>query len=167
MLTKRMEKRLEDKYAKMQQLLLNKSWRHHPTKQQLYDHLPFITESIQVRRNRHAGYYWRSKDEFISDVLLWTRSYGRAKAAWPATTYIQQLCADTGCKLEDLPEGMDDREMWRERVRGIHTDDVMMMMMMYNLAEYHQQCQKSLCVHRVNELLLSCFHCVEICEFGS
>ena len=33
--------------------------------------------------------------------------------------YIQQICADTGCSLEVLPEAMDDREGWRERVRDI------------------------------------------------
>ena len=53
------------------------------------------------------------------DVLLWTPSHGRAKAGWPARTYIQQLCEDTGCSPEDLPEAMDDKEEWRERVRDI------------------------------------------------
>ena len=33
-------------------------------------------------------------------------------------TYIQQLCADTECSSEDLPEEMDDGEGWRERVRS-------------------------------------------------
>ena len=37
-------------------------------------------------------------------------------------TYIQQLCPDTGCIPEDLPETVDDREGWRERVRDIHAD---------------------------------------------
>ena len=37
----------------------------------------------------------------------------------PARTYIQQLCQDTGCSPEDLPEAMNDREKWRERVRDI------------------------------------------------
>ena len=32
----------------------------------------------------------------------------------PARTYIQQLCEDTGCNPEDLPEAMNDREKWRE-----------------------------------------------------
>ena len=40
----------------------------------------------------------------------------------PARTYIQQLCADTGCSLEDLPEAMDNWEVWRERVRNIRAD---------------------------------------------
>ncbi len=33
--------------------------------------------------------------------------------------HIQQLCEDTGCSPEDLPEAMNDREKWRERVRDI------------------------------------------------
>ena len=55
----------------------------------------------------------------ISDVLLWTPTYGRAKAGRPARTYIQQLCEDTGCSLEDLPEAMNDRDKWQERGQGI------------------------------------------------
>ena len=31
----------------------------------------------------------------------------------------QQLCEDTGCNPEDLPEAMNDREKWRETVRDI------------------------------------------------
>ena len=57
------------------------------------------------------------------DVLLWTPTYGRAKAGRPARTYIQQLCEDTGCSPEDLPEAMNDREKWRERVRDICASD--------------------------------------------
>ena len=85
----------------------------------MYGHLPPITKTIQVRRPRHAGHCWRSRDELISDVLLWTPTHGRAKAGRPARTYIQQLCEDTGCCPEDLPEAMNDREKWRERVRDI------------------------------------------------
>ena len=86
---------------------------------QLYGHLPPITKTIQVRRTRHAGHCWRSGDELISDVLLWTPTHCRAKAGRPARTYIQQLCEDTGCCPEDLPRAMNDREEWRERVRDI------------------------------------------------
>ena len=84
------------------------------------DSLPPTTKTIQVRRTRHAGHCWRSKDELISDVLLWTPAYGQAKAGRPARTYIQQLCEDSGCSPEDLPEAMNDREKWREWVRDIH-----------------------------------------------
>ena len=113
MLTKRLEKKLHGNYTRMLRAILNKSWRQHPTKHQLYSHLPPITKTIQVRRIRHAGHCWRSWDELISDVLLWTPTYGWAKAGRPARTYIQQLCEDT--------EAMNDREKWKERVRDIHT----------------------------------------------
>ena len=117
--TKRLEKKLDGNYTRMLQAILNKSWRQQPTKHQLYGHLPSITKTLQVRRTRHAGHSWRSWDELISDVLLWTPTYGQAKAGRPARTYIQQLYEDTGCSPEDLSEAMNDREKWRERVRDI------------------------------------------------
>ena len=71
-LTKRLEKKLDGNYTRILRAILNKSWRRHPTRHQLYGHLPPITKTIQVRRTRHAGHCWRSRDELISDVLLWT-----------------------------------------------------------------------------------------------
>ena len=118
-LTKRLEKKLDGNYTRMLRAILNKSWRQHTTRHQLYGHLPPITKTIRVRRTRHAGHGWRSRDELIRDVLLWTPTHGRAKAGRPARTYIQQLCEDTGCYPEDLPGAMNDREEWRERVRDI------------------------------------------------
>ena len=112
-------KRLDGNYTRMLRAILNKSWQQHPTRHQLYGHLPPITKTIQVRRTRHAGHCWRSRDELIRDVLLWIPTHGRAKAGRPARTYIQQLCEDTGCCPEDLPRAMNDREEWRERVRDI------------------------------------------------
>ena len=109
-LTKRLEKKLDGNYTGMLRAILNKSWRQHPTRHQLYAHLPPITKTIQVRRNRHAGHCWRSRDELINDVLQWTPTYGRAKAGRPARTYIQPLCEDMGCSPEDLPEAKNDWE---------------------------------------------------------
>ena len=117
-LTRRPEKKLDGNCTRMLRALLNKSWRQHSTRHQLYGHLPPITKTIQGRRTRHAG-HWRSRDELISDVLLWTPTHGRAKAGRAARTYIQQLCEDTGYSPEDLPEAMNDKEKWRERVRDI------------------------------------------------
>ena len=114
-----LEKKLDGNYTRMLRAILNKSWRQHPTRPQLYGHLPPITKTIQARRTRHAEHCWRRRNELISDVLLWTPTYGRAKAARPARTYIQQLCEDTGYSHEDLPETMNNREKWRERVRDI------------------------------------------------
>ena len=132
-LTKLIEKKLDVYYTRMLQAVSNKSWRQHPTKQQLYGRLPPIMKSIQVRRTRRAGHCWRSKDELISDVLQWTPSHGWAKVGQPARTYIQQLWADTGYSLEDLPGAMEDRDGWLERIREIlassthgHDDDCAM-----------------------------------------
>ena len=47
---KRLEKKLEG-YTKMLPAVLDKSWKEHPTKQQLYGR---ISENIKVRRRRHA-----------------------------------------------------------------------------------------------------------------
>ena len=118
-LTRRIEKKLDGNYTRMLWAILNESWQQHLTKQQLYGHLPPITKTIKFRRTRHVGHCWRSMDEFISNVLLWTRSHGRAKAGLPARTYIQQLCEDTGCSPEDLPGAMNDRKKWRERIGDI------------------------------------------------
>ena len=49
-LTKRLEKKLEGNYTRMYRAILNKSWRQHPTRHQLYGHLPPITKAVQVRR---------------------------------------------------------------------------------------------------------------------
>ena len=106
-LTKRMEKKLDGNYTRMLRAILNKSWKQYPTKQQLYGHLPPVTKTIKIRRTRHAGHRWRSRD--VSDVLLWTPSHGRVKAGRPARTYIQQLCAYTRCSPEDLPKAMEDK----------------------------------------------------------
>ena len=111
-LTKRLEKKLDSNYTRILRAILNKSWRQHPTRHQLYGHLPLITKTIQVRQTRHARHCWGSRDEFISDVLLWTPTYGRAKVEGPVLTYIQQLCEDTACSTEDMPEAMNDREKW-------------------------------------------------------
>ena len=122
MLTNVREKKLDGNYTKMLRAILNKSWRQHPTKQQLYGHLPPIMKTIQVRRTRHTGHGWRSRDKLISDVLLRIPSRGQATAGWPARTYMQQLCANTECSREDLLEAMDNREGWQERVREIRAD---------------------------------------------
>ena len=121
-LIKWMEKKLDRNYTRMLWAILNKSWMQQPKKQPLYGHLPLITKTIQDSRTRHAGHYWRSRDELISDVLLWTPLHGRTMTGRPTRTLIQQFCIDTRCSPEDLPEAMDDREGWWERFRDIRAD---------------------------------------------
>ena len=109
MLTKYMEKKFDSNYTRMLRAMLNKSWRQNPTKQQLYGHLSPIKKTIQLRQTKHAGHCWRSRDELISDILQWTRSHEWANVGWPARTYIQQLCVNTGSSFEDQSGTMDHK----------------------------------------------------------
>ena len=43
-LTKRIDKKLDGNCIRMMQVVMNKSWKQHPTKQQLYGHLPPISK---------------------------------------------------------------------------------------------------------------------------
>ena len=61
----------------------------------MFGHLLPISKTIQIKRTRHAGLFWISINELISDVLQWTPS---------------QFCADTECSVEDLLVPMDDRD---------------------------------------------------------
>ena len=92
-LTKCLEQKLGGNYTRMLRAVLNKSWRPYLSKQQLYGHVPPITKTIKTRLTRHAGHTWRSKNELLSHILLWTPSHGQAKAGQSARTYIQQLYA--------------------------------------------------------------------------
>ena len=129
-LTKRLEKKLDGNYTRMLRAILKKSWQQHPTRRQLYGYLPPITKTTQARRTRHAGHCWRSKDEIVSDVLLWTPAYGQSKAGRPARTYIQQLCDDAGCNPEDLPEAilftqplcLDTRSIFKRSLTGLNSE---------------------------------------------
>ena len=116
-LTKRMEKKLDGNYTRMLRAILNKSWRQLPTKEQLFGHLLPITKTIKVRRTKHAGHCWRSRDKLISNVSpmdLFT---------WPSKSRATSSHLHTAnSSPEDLPEAMNDREKWRERVKDTHAD---------------------------------------------
>ena len=99
--------------------ILNKSWRQ--TLHKTADIWQRTTHHYNhpIRRTRHVRQCWRNKNELMSDVLLLTLSHRRARVGWPARTYLQKLCTDTRCSIEELPGAMDDREEWRERIREI------------------------------------------------
>ena len=80
-------------------------------KQQLYGHQPPITKTVQIRQTRHAEHCWISKNELISDVLLWTPLHKRKKVGRPVITYLKELCIDdTGWKI--------CRERWTIEMNG-------------------------------------------------
>ena len=113
-LNKHIKKKLGRNCTRMLQVILNQFWKQHPTKQQLYGHLPSASKTIQIRLTRHVGYCWRSKNELIRDILLWTPSHRHASVGQPTRNYQSQPCTDTGSSLEDLPEVMDDEDEWQE-----------------------------------------------------
>ena len=47
-LTKRLEKKLDGNYTRKLRAILNKSWQQHPTRHQLYGHLPPITKTFKL-----------------------------------------------------------------------------------------------------------------------
>ena len=73
-LTKRVEKRLDSNNTTMLRAVMNESEWQHPTKQQLYGHLPPITKTTQVRRTRHEGPSWevRTNPYTPVDPFTWT-----------------------------------------------------------------------------------------------
>ena len=92
-LTKRLERKLDGNYTRMLRAVLNKSRRQHPTRHQLYGHLPPITKTIQVRRTRHAGHCWRSKE-----LVYFTPGYWPAKHPDIVSHLIQNLSPFTWVK---------------------------------------------------------------------
>ena len=112
-----MEKKLDGNYTRMLPSISNKSWRKHPTKQQLYGYLPPIMTTIQVRWARHLGHCWRSRDELISDMVLSTPHLNEQRQdVQLEPTYNSSVPVQD----EDLLGVMNDREEWWERVREIH-----------------------------------------------
>ena len=117
MLSKNIEKKLDRNCTRMLWAIMNNSWKQHPMKQQLYNHLPPISKNIQIRQTRHGTLL----DELISDVLIRTPSHGRGSVRWPTRTYLQQLCC-----LEDLPRALDNRDEWWERDWEIRASSVIL-----------------------------------------
>ena len=58
--------------------VLNKYWKQHQTKQQLYEHLPQISQTIKLRYPEHD----RSKDTLVRNVLLWIYTHEHTGVDW-------------------------------------------------------------------------------------
>ena len=86
----------------MMRAVLNNSWKQQTTKWQRNNHLPPISQTILVKRKRHMKHCWRSKDELITDITLWTSAYERVSVGWSAKdllTYVPtQDAAQKNCR---------------------------------------------------------------------
>ena len=78
-LTKRLENKLNGTYIRMLRAILNIHWSTCSSKEHLYGNLIQITSVIKESRTRFAGHCYRSKDELVSDLILWTPKHSRAK----------------------------------------------------------------------------------------
>ena len=54
------------------------------------------TSTIRIRITRLAGHCYRSEEEIVKDIFLWTPNHGKTKLGRPRKTYVKQLCDDTG-----------------------------------------------------------------------
>ena len=77
-LTKRLENKLNGTYTRMLRAILNIHWSTCSSKERLYGNLVQITLVIKQRRTRFAGHCYRSNDELVCDLILWTPKHGRA-----------------------------------------------------------------------------------------
>ena len=69
-LTKRMEKKLDTNYTRILRAILNKSWRQHPTKQQLNSHYQLLRKLSKLDESdmRDTAHKWRTP----MDPCTWT-----------------------------------------------------------------------------------------------
>ena len=92
---------------------LESNWKTHPTINRLDGKLPRISSIIRERRTRFAGHCFRRKEELVSDVLLWDPKHGTSKVGRPVKTHPKLLTEHTGVQFADLPNAMENRELWR------------------------------------------------------
>ena len=118
----------------MLRAILNKSWLatpHEATNCTSYLHP--ITKTIQVRRTRHAGHCWRSRDELIRDVLLWIPHTWPPKSRTTSTNVHSAALWGLQVVVLDRPNlgCMNDREEWLDEGQGYpcYQRDMMMMLM--------------------------------------
>ena len=79
----------------------------------------FPVSQINQNEQDMQGTFWHrwKNNELISEILLWTPTYGHTSVGQPPKTYIQQICVDTGFCLENQLRAIDDTDGWKERER--------------------------------------------------
>ena len=90
------------------------------TNKVLNGNLPKLSTKIRQRRTRFAGHFYRSKDEPVSSIVLWTPKHGSRKPGRPAITYTDILKMDTGLESPYFKSAMGDRKAWGTIVIGGH-----------------------------------------------
>ena len=69
--------------------------------------------------SQFSGHCWRSKNEIVSQLLLWDPKHDRCSRGRPATTFIDQLDEDTSLFRLELPAVMADRGEWDKLIKSV------------------------------------------------
>ena len=119
-LTQSLDKKLDRAYTKMLRVVKNVTWSQCMTNEVLYAGLPRISTTTRKRCHRFSGHCWRSKNEDVSDLVLWEPKHGKRSVGRRAHTFVDLLEADTGVPRGCLLAVMDGRVGWRKKagVRG-------------------------------------------------
>ena len=117
-MNRELEKRLNGTYTRMLMRARNLSWKLLPTSQRIYGTLPTISEVVRERRLRFAGHCYRAKDQAITNLVLWQLPTPHRKGARPLS-YTTTIIRDTGIRLEDLRNAMEDKDTWRSMVKHV------------------------------------------------
>ena len=100
-----------------------KAWR------QLHkDATSYIKQILEATSHENSGYtatfhpsrgLIKLDEQGMRNTCLWTPLHWWASVGLPARTYLQQICRNTGCRLEELSEVMDGWDRWRERGKSV------------------------------------------------
>ena len=112
------DKTLDRAYTKLLRVVKNVTWRQRITNEMLYAGLPWTLTTIRERRLWFSSYCWRSKNEVVSDLVLWELKHGKRSVRGQARTFVDLLEADTDVPRHCLLAAMDDRVGWRKRAVG-------------------------------------------------
>jgi len=66
----------------------------------------------------------KKKKELVSDLLLWTPAHGSRRPGRPLKNYIDQLAADSQQHIEELPQALTDRHVWKRIVGQIRASSM-------------------------------------------
>ena len=113
-LTETLEARLDGCYTRLLMMVLNKNWRDHPTKEEIYGDLPKVSEVLRARRLSFAAHCARRQNEPVSRLVFWNPTQGTRSQGRPSLTYPKLLSQDTGIPQQDLLNLMNDRVQWRK-----------------------------------------------------
>ena len=101
---------------KLLRVVKNVTWRQHIANEVLHAGLPKIWTTVRERRLSFSGHCWRSRNEVVSNLVLWEPKHGNRSVRGQAGTFVDLLEAVTRVPRDCLPAAMDNRVGCRKRV---------------------------------------------------